>query len=97
MGKESSVTLIDESTQRYPLAKIESDCPFFTGTTEALCTDDCLYDLVIGNVDVSKLPDISRFAAAGGVTRSQTRQGEQLYRKLKVPVQIVNEDKEAFK
>ena len=47
LGKESVVTLIDESTQRYLLAMVEKDCPFFTGKTEALCMDDTLYDLVI--------------------------------------------------
>ena len=30
LGKESDVTLIDESTERYPLAMVEIDCPFFT-------------------------------------------------------------------
>ena len=62
LGKESDVTLIDESTQRYPLAMVEIDCPFFTGKTEALCMDDTLYDLVIGNIDGSKLPDMSHFS-----------------------------------
>ena len=28
LGKESDVTLIDECTQRYPLAMVEIDCPF---------------------------------------------------------------------
>ena len=31
IGKESYVTLVDETTQRYPLAVIDIDCPFFTG------------------------------------------------------------------
>ena len=31
IGKESYVTLIDETMQRYPLAVIDVDCPFFTG------------------------------------------------------------------
>ena len=31
--KESYVTLIDESTQRHPLAVIDVDCQFFTGKT----------------------------------------------------------------
>ena len=61
LGKESDVTLIDESTQRNPLAMVEIDCHFFTGKTEALCMDDTLYDLVIGNIDGSKLPDMSHF------------------------------------
>ena len=28
IGKESDVTLIDETTQRYPLAVTDVDCPF---------------------------------------------------------------------
>ena len=96
IGKESYVTLIDETTQKYPLAVIDVDCPFFTGKTEALCMEDTLYDLVIGNIDGSKLPDMSHFSAAA-VTRSQAKQSEKAYRKLKVPDQIINEDKGALK
>ena len=96
IGKESYVTLIDETTQRYPLAVIDVDCPFFTGKTEALCMEDTLYDLVIGNIDGSKLPDMSHFSEAA-VTRSQAKQSENAYGKLKVPDQIINEDKEALK
>ena len=33
IGKESYVTLIDETAQKYPLAVIDVDCPFFTGKT----------------------------------------------------------------
>ena len=29
LGTESDVTLIDETTQRYPLAMINIDCPFY--------------------------------------------------------------------
>ena len=96
IGKESYVTLIDETTQKYPLAVIDVDCPFFTGKTEALCMEDTLYDLVIGNIDGSKLPDMSHFSAAA-VTRSPAKQSENAYRKLKVPDQIINEDKAALK
>ena len=96
IGKESYVTLIDETTQKHPLAVIYVDCPFFTGKTEALCMEDTLYDLVIGNIDGSKLPDMSHFSAAA-VTRSQAKQSENACRKLKVPDQIINEDKEALK
>ena len=86
--------MIDESTQRYPLAMVEIDCPFFTGKTEALCMDDTLYDLVIGNIDGSKLPDMSHFPSAA-VTRAQANQ-EKAYWKLYVPEQIISKDKEAF-
>ena len=96
IGKESYVTLINETTQKYPLAVIDVDCPFFIGKTEALCMEDTLYDLVIGNINGSKLPDMFHFSAAA-VTCSQAKQSENAYRKLKVPDQIINEDKEALK
>ena len=57
--------------------------------------DNTLYDVVIGNIDGSKLPDMSHFCAAVE-TRSQAKQCEK-YRRLKVPDQIINEDKEALK
>ena len=64
IGKESYASLIDETTQRYLLAVIDIDCPFFTGKSEALYMEDTLYDLVTGNIDGSKLPDMSHFSAA---------------------------------
>ena len=54
-----------------------------------------LYD-VIGNIDGSKLPDMSHFCVAVE-SRSQAKQCEKKYRKLKVPDQIINEDKETLK
>lgn len=59
--------------------------------------DDTLYDFVIGSIDVSKLLDMSRIAAACVVTRSQAQEPEKEYRKLKVPEQIIGGDKDAFK
>ena len=63
---------------------------------ETACSPLCYNNLVIGNIDGSKLPDMSHFSAAA-VTRSQVKQSEKAYRKLKVPDQIINEDKEALK
>ena len=74
---------------------VDIDCPFFTGKTEALCMDDTLYDLVIGNIDGSKLPDMSHFSAVA-ISRAQANQ-EKAYWKLNVPEQIISKDKEAFK
>ena len=71
LGKASDVTLINETTQRYPFALIDIECPFFSGQTEALCMDNTLNDVAIGNIDGSKLPDMSHFCAAVE-TRSQT-------------------------
>ena len=93
LGKESDVTLINETTQRFPLAMIDINCPFFTGQTEAICMDDTLYDLVIGNIDGSKLPDNMSHFCAAVETRYQEIEKEKKYRKLKVPDQIINESK----
>ena len=93
-GKEAYVTLIDGTRQKYPLAMIDIDCPFFTGKTEAVYMKDTLHDLVIGKIDGSKLPDMSHFSAAA-VTRSKTRQSEMSFRKI--PGMIINENKEALK
>ena len=96
LGKELDVTLINESKLKYPVARISVECPFFNGITEALCMEDTLYDLVIGNIDGSKLPDMSHFAASV-VTRSQAKKDERVYKKLKVPDQIISSDRKAIK
>ena len=56
---------------------------------------DTLYDLVFGNIDLSKLLVMPHFSAVT-VTREQANQ-EKAYRKLNVPYQIISKDKEAFK
>ena len=55
-----------------------------------------LFDLAIGNIDGSKHPDMSQFSTKA-VTKYQAKQSEKAYRKLKVPDQIINGDKEALK
>ena len=72
LGKELDVTLINESKLKYPVAGISVECPFFNVITEDLCMEDTLYDLVIGSIDGSKLPDMSHFVASV-VTRSQEK------------------------
>ena len=67
----------------------------FNGITKALWMEDTLYDLVIGNINRSKLPDMSHFAASI-VTRSQAKKDECVCKKLKVPDQIVRSDRKAI-
>ena len=88
IGKESYVTLIDETTQSYPLTVIDVDCPFFTGNTEALCMEDTLYDLVIGNIDGSKLPDMSHFSAAA-VIDLRLSKAKMLVRNLRFLIRLL--------
>ena len=87
LGKELDVTLINESKLKYPLARISVQCPFFNGTTEALCMEDTLYDLVIGNIDGSKLPDMSHFAVSV-VARSQAKKTSVHIKNLKSQIRL---------
>ena len=93
IGKECYVTLIGEITQKYPLEVIDVDSVFYWKNGGFM---HALYNLMIGNIAGSKLPDMSHVSAAA-VIRSQAKQNENAYRKLKVPDQIINEDKEALK
>ena len=63
LNKQSGVTLINNYKQRCPVAHINIDCPFFRGSTDALCIDDPAHDLVIGNIEGSKFPDITHFSS----------------------------------
>ena len=66
----------------------------FNGITEALCMEDTLFDLVIGNIDGSKLRDMSHLAASQ-VTRLQEK-NERVIKKLKVPDQIISGDRKVI-
>ena len=54
-----------------------------------------MYDVVIGNIDGSTLPDMSHFPASV-VTRSQTGKDEGVYKKLKVQDQIISSDRKVI-
>ena len=45
---------------------------------------DIFYDLVIGNIAGSRLPDMSHFSV-GVITRAQAKQDDKVYRTLKIP------------
>ncbi|KAL3855402.1 hypothetical protein ACJMK2_014613 [Sinanodonta woodiana] len=60
-GWKSLCMLLNQTIDRVPVAKIEIETPFLTWTVEALCMDNPIYDLTIGNVDGSRLPTLSDF------------------------------------
>ena len=83
LNKQSGVTLINNYKQRCPVARINIDCPFFRGSMDALCIDDPAHDLVIGNIEGSKFPDLTHFSL--GVKRKrQLRKDRRKSRKVKV-------------
>ena len=93
LNKQSGVTLINNYKQRCPVAQINIDCPFFRGSTDALCIDDPAHDLVIGNIEGSKFPDMTHFSS--GVNRkSQSRKDRRKNRKVKVADKFIRQNRQ---
>ena len=92
LNKQSGVTLINNYKQRCPVARINIECPFFRGSTDALCIEDPLHDLVIGNIEGSKFPDMTHFSS--GVDRkSQSRKDRRKNRKVKVADKFIRQNR----
>ena len=93
LNKQSGVTLINNYRQRCPVARINIDCPFFRGSTDALCIDDPAHDLVIGNIEGSKFPDMTHFSS--GVNRKrQSRKDRRKNRKVKVADKFIRQNRQ---
>ena len=90
LNKQSGVTLINNYEQRCPVTRINVDCPFFRGTTNALCIDDQAHDLVIGNIEGSKFPDMTHFSS-GVVKNKQSRKDRRKTRKVKVADKFIRQ------
>ena len=93
LNKQSGVTLINNYKQRCPVARINIDCPFFRGTSDALCIDDPANDLVIGNIEGSKFPDITHFSSRV-VKNKQARKDRRNDRKDKVADKFITQSRQ---
>ena len=93
LNKQSGATLINNYKQRCPMARINVDCPFFRGTTDALCIDDPAHDLVIGNIEGSKFPDMTHFSS-GVVKNKQSRKDRRKNRKVKVADKFIRQHRQ---
>ena len=56
-GEMGHITTVDLTLRLAPMAKVEVDTPFYVGTVEALCLQDPLFDLIIGNVHGARRSD----------------------------------------
>ena len=92
LNKQSGVTLINNYKQRCPMARINIDCPFFRGTTDALCIDDPAHDLVIGNIEGSKFPDLTHFSS--GVVSQKRSKKSRKDRKVKVADNFIRQHRQ---
>ena len=93
LNKQSGVTLINNYNQRCPMARINIDCPFFRGSTDALCIDDLAHDLVIVNIEGSKFPDMTHFSS-GVVENKQSRKDRRKDRKVKVADKFIRQNRQ---
>ena len=93
LNKQSGVTLINNYKQRCPVARINIDCPFFRGSTAALCIDDPAHDLVIGNIEGSKFPDMTHFSS-GVFKNKQSRKDRRKDRKAKVADKFIRQNRQ---
>ena len=92
LNKQSGVTLINNYKQRCPMARINIDSPFFRGSTDALCIDDPAHDLVIGNIEGSKFPDITHFSS--GVVNKKRSKKSRKKRKVKVADKFIRQHRQ---
>ena len=92
LNKQSGVTLINNYKQRCPLARINIDCPFFRGTTDAMCIDDPAHDLVIENIEGSKFPDVTHFSS--GVVNKKRSKKSRKDRKVKVVDNFIRQNRQ---
>ena len=56
-GINKLILMIDGSIKRVPVAKVNLDCAYFTGEVEAMVMDTPVYDVILGNIMGSFIPD----------------------------------------
>ena len=77
-GEKGYVTAFDKTLPiRAPIAKIEVDIPYYVGKVKALCVQEPVADLIIGNITGAREadnPDPEWKLAAAAITRARARQ-----------------------
>ena len=83
-GGTETCILIDGTVSRTPVAEIEIETLYYTGKVKAVCMDNPLYDVIIGNVPGVSDEDNTRLEAQAVVTRAQAKQHVKPIKPLKV-------------
>ena len=90
-GGTETCILIAGTVRRTPVAEIEIETPYYTGKVKAVCMDNPLYDVIIGNVPGVSDEDNTRLEAQAVVTRAQAKQQVKPIKPLKV-IENLGED-----
>ena len=56
-GEFQPCILMDGTVRRFPIAFVDVHTPYFTGNVKALCMNNPVYDLIIGNVNGVRMSD----------------------------------------
>jgi hypothetical protein len=85
-GKTISCVLIDGTVRKVPEAEIQVETNYFAGTVKALCMNNPLYDLIIGNIPGVRDDAISTSTEAvqGVITRAMAQKQRQPQKPLTV-------------
>ncbi|KAK3895902.1 hypothetical protein Pcinc_000402 [Petrolisthes cinctipes] len=84
-GKQSLVRLADGQMTAYPLAEVSVKTPYFSGVVTAVCMDNPVYDLIIGNIlGATPLQDVLIEETAAVTTRAAAKREALPRKKLKV-------------
>jgi len=90
-GGTETCILIDGTVRRTPVAEIEIEMPYYTGKVTAVCMDNPLYDVIIGNMPGVSDEDNTRLEVQAVVTRAQAKQQVKPIKPLKV-IENLGED-----
>ena len=87
LNKHGHLQMVHNSLKKVSIARVDFDTSYYTGSVEALCLPDALYDFIIRNICGARAadnPDSTWNKASMITTRSQTRRGDTLV-SLRVP------------
>lgn len=104
-GKKRLVVLLDGTVRKFPLARVSISTPFFVGEYEALCAENPVFDLILGNIPNVREPNNPDLnwqeyvnpedtEIANAVQTRAQRSKEGKFTPLQVPSQIGSIDKE---
>ena len=56
-GRVGLMHMVDNSVIRVPIANVQIDSPYLSGPVQALCPQDAVYDVIMGNVPGARPAD----------------------------------------
>ncbi|MEW8548415.1 MAG: hypothetical protein AB2693_33340, partial [Candidatus Thiodiazotropha sp.] len=102
-GEKKLVVLLDGTVRKFPVARVSISSPFFVGEYEALCAENPVFDLILGNIpnvrepnnpDLNWQENVNPEEIANAVQTRAQKSKEGKHTPLQVPSEIGRIDKE---